>query len=1253
MTAVPNLNRGVLVGTAKLTLVGGANPGEGNLISGNTGSTGVEITCCGTSTNRILGNWIGTDATGTNALPNDTGVLVFSPDNAVGGTNTGDGNRIWFNSDRGVYVDVGALRVAILGNSIHANGNLGIDLDAGGVTLNDPGDPDTGSNNKQNFPVLDWALADTNANTLALIGSFNSASNSTFRIEFFDNAAADPTGYGEGRDFLGATNLTTDSAGNANFTFVVSPAPAIGHFITATATTTNGNTSEFSASTKVVPFDSVDLQIALTVSTNPASLALGFNYTNTIANNGPTNATSVLVTNFLPVGMSVVSSNASQGTVSTAPGLVIWSAGNLNYASNAVLVLTVFGGMTGPNTNTAVVASTESDHTTTNNTASFVSTLGLTDLAVTITDSPDPVIAGQTLTLVTTITNLGPDPATFVIANFTPIVSLVATSAVTSQGSAVWNGSSYDWNVGGIAVGGAATFTVIGIPTVTGTDSSYATAGEAEADQNLANNSTSASTTTDPGAGIFQLSAASFTVGEASGSLGITVLRNAGSSGTVTVDFFTADLDATAGADYAATNLTLTFTNGETFQVVSLPVLDDLAAECNEQFTVSLTNPTGGAHIFFVTNATVLIFDNELTASGGISLASRSTNGASGDNSSPFTLPSADGRFVAFQSYAENLVPNDGNGREDVFLYDLTNRTITLVSANAANTGSGNRIAFDPRISADGRFVAFYGESTNLVAGAMNPYGDIYLRDTIANTTRLISVHNGGTGPGNDNSYDLEMSPSGRFIVFESYATNIAVADLNGFNQDVFLRDTNSATCELISINAAGTGTANGGSYDCDVSGDGRYVAFESEASNLGPADTNGWNDVYVRDRTSATNFLCSKSTGGGSGNYASYDPVISSNGVVVLFYSYATNLVTGDTNDFQKIFAFNLTNQTVQLVTINTNGASGNDYSYNARISADGRYVAFESYASDLVANDINGTAGDIFIRDLVTGTTTLASVNCAGTGSGNSDSYVPAISADGRYVTFISVASDLAPGDFSGGYEQVFRHDRQTGTTVLVSQNNTTSNPGGSYSYYPEISANGGIVAFVSEAMDLTTNSYPVVPNAMFWDVNAAPAPSGNVNLFLAKTASAGALVEFTPLTYTLAITNLGTLASASRAAAIASPALARSPASRHRGRSARRRRPPWPRQLRRRTASDRLGRGTPGNDRAALGTRRPEPARAAPAPARSRHNASARKPPILPSAGGSAPPPESCRRLPRARLPQTRFRLARKPRWCRSKR
>ena len=1140
MTQIRNTDEGIYMVNARLTRIGGANSGEGNLISGNNLGSGIYIATSSCSNNVIQGNWIGTDATGTNAMANFIGILNYGPNNSIGGTNTGEGNRIWFNSRSGV-IAVSESGNTILGNSIYSNGILGIDLDDNGVTANDTGDGDTGPNGLQNFPIITFALTDTNANTLTVPGTFFGATNTTLRLEFFASPVADSTGYGEGRDFLGATNITTDGTGNASFSFETTPPPTTGYFLTATATATNGSTSEFSAATKVVPFDSVDVQVALTVSADPASIALGFNYTNTVINAGPTNATGIVVTNFLPAGISVVSSNATQGTVSTAPGLVIWNVGSLVYPGYATLVLSVNGGISGPNTNFATVVSTEPDHTLENNTNTVINTVGIADLVVTLDESPDPVIAGQALTFVTTVTNLGPDPATLVTAFFDGPSSLVITSTVASQGSNTPGGfSDSSWSVGSIAVGASATLTVIGIPTVTGIIGTTFDASPFEADPVSSNHVASAYTTVDPGAGIMQFSPLAYSLSENGGSVGVAVLRTAGGTGTVTVDLFTGDLTANAGSDYVATNLTLTFTNGETFQVVSLPVLDDLDPECNELFTVTLTNATGGALAIINTEATVTIFDNEAGDSGDITLASRSTNGASGDGGSYYeAFPSGDGRFVAFTSYASDLVTGDTNNEQDIFIINVTNGAISLVTANLSGTNSANEYSEMPRISTDGRFVAFVSYSTNLVAGVTNSYGNIYQRDTVAGITRLISVSTNGTTIGNDDAYDLEMTPDGRFIVFESWSTNLVMNDLNGFSVDVYLRDTNNATCELISVNGAGTGSANGESYDAAVSGNGRYVAIESEATDLGPADANGLNDVYVRDRNTASNYLCSVALGGGSGDSASFDPVISSNGVIVLFYSYATNLVTGDTSTFRKIFAYNTTNQTVQLVTISTNGSSPNDNSYDARISADGRYVAFECYASDLVANDLNGTGGDIFVRDLVAGTTTLISVNCEATGGGNSDSYLPALSDDGRYVAFNSIATDLLSGDFSGGYEQIFRHDRVTGQTVLVSQNTSATGPGTSYSYYAEISADGDIVAFISEATDLTTNSFVSSYNAMFWDAGAIAPPSSNVNLLLAKTASVGTLVEFTPLTYTLAITNLGTLAASSVVVTDALPA------------------------------------------------------------------------------------------------------------------
>jgi uncharacterized repeat protein (TIGR01451 family) len=279
-----------------------------------------------------------------------------------------------------------------------------------------------------------------------------------------------------------------------------------------------------------------------------------------------------------------------------------------------------------------------------------------------------------------------------------------------------------------------------------------------------------------------------------------------------------------------------------------------------------------------------------------------------------------------------------------------------------------------------------------------------------------------------------------------------------------------------------------------------------------------------VRDRVTGSNILCSAKmagTDGGSGD--SFDPLISADGRYVVFESTATNLVAGDTNNTTDIFAFDVLTRTIQLVSANTNGVPGNSFSFLSTITPDGHYAAFESQASDLVTNDSNGNWRDVFVRDLVAGTTTLVSANCNGTGSGNDYSYLPAISADGRYVAFESYAWDLAPGDFSAYVENVFRRDLLTGTTVLLSQNRVLTGGGNDYSYYTHISTNGSVVSFESDATDLIAEDANHNTDIFAWTATAvAPA----VNLVAAKSASTNQTVEGNDLTYTITVTNHGSL-------------------------------------------------------------------------------------------------------------------------------
>ena len=337
-----------------------------------------------------------------------------------------------------------------------------------------------------------------------------------------------------------------------------------------------------------------------------------------------------------------------------------------------------------------------------------------------------------------------------------------------------------------------------------------------------------------------------------------------------------------------------------------------------------------------------------------------------------------------------------------------------LVSANGAGTGSGNGFSFAPVMSADGRFVAFESLATDLVPDDANGDFDVFVRDLKTGTTTLVSANRAGTGSGNGFSFAPAISADGRFVAFESFATDLVADDDANADFDVFVRDLKTGTTTLISVNRAGGGSGNGFSSAPAISADGRLVAFESVAGDLVDNDTNGDIDVFVRDlKTDTTTLVSVNYAGTNSGNSQSRFPVFSADGRSVAFDSLAGDLVANDTNGSGDVFVRDLKTGTTTLVSVNRAGTdTGNNGSFARTISADGRFVLYESSASDLVVNDLNGHE-DVFVCDMKTGTTTLVSVNRAGTRSGNGFSTAPAISSDGRLVAFFSEASDLIAGD------------------------------------------------------------------------------------------------------------------------------------------------------------------------------------------------------------------------------------------------
>ena len=398
----------------------------------------------------------------------------------------------------------------------------------------------------------------------------------------------------------------------------------------------------------------------------------------------------------------------------------------------------------------------------------------------------------------------------------------------------------------------------------------------------------------------------------------------------------------------------------------------------------------------------------------------------------------------------------------------------TRVSVASDGTQS-NHDSYNPSISADGRFVAFESEATNLVSGDTNNFRDIFVHDRQTGQTTRVSVASDGT-QSNQHSYNPSISADGRYVAFESEATNLVSGDTNN-HRDIFVHDRQTGQTTRVSV-ASGGAQANDFSSNPSISADGRYVAFISVANNLvggntepppnNPAsgDTGVDHDVFVHDRQTGATTLVSVAMDGSEGG-ASEEVSISADGRYVAFWSWADNLVSGDTNKLPDIFVRDLqTNQTTR-VSVASDGTQANNFSFEPSISADGRYVAFMSWADNLVSGDTNGD-WDIFVHDRQTGATIRVSVATGG-GQAAGRSQSPSISADGRYVAFASSASNLVSGD-TNNHPDIFVHDRQTGVTMRVS---VASDGTQTYAFSsdPSISADGRYVAFGSEADNLVS--------------------------------------------------------------------------------------------------------------------------------------------------------------------------------------
>lgn len=497
-------------------------------------------------------------------------------------------------------------------------------------------------------------------------------------------------------------------------------------------------------------------------------------------------------------------------------------------------------------------------------------------------------------------------------------------------------------------------------------------------------------------------------------------------------------------------------------------------------------------------------------ASGTVSLASHisASSTTTGNNYAWEPVIGGDGSSVFYRSNASNLWPKDKNNAYDVFFYDVATGGVTLVSQRASNMAeeTPNNTSYlgqtEERVASDdGRWVVFQSNATDLSPGQVdtNSSPDVFLYDRATRFTTLVSRSSAAANiTSNRMSYDPAISADGRWIVFTSTSTNQVTGQTGDVadTEDVFLYDRLNGTVTLVSHRPGlPTTPASCCSGWASISADGNTVSYRSRATNLvtGQTDTNNEDDIFLWDRASNTSLLVSHASGAATtaGNGRSYPHVMSADGAWIAWESEATNLMSPFTNGNgvqSDVFLWERATDTTTLVShadgTPTQGA--NAYPGKFSISADGRYIAHNSAATDLVTGQ-TGNAGQVFVYDRTTGTNTLAShVPGSTTQGGNSFSDGPVISADGAVIVFETMATDLGTGiTDTNNTRDLWVHLRSTNTNVLVSHtsSSTTTTANGA-SLYPRIDQDGDAIVFQTAATNIAGSDSNGKTDVIFYD-------------------------------------------------------------------------------------------------------------------------------------------------------------------------
>jgi hypothetical protein len=505
---------------------------------------------------------------------------------------------------------------------------------------------------------------------------------------------------------------------------------------------------------------------------------------------------------------------------------------------------------------------------------------------------------------------------------------------------------------------------------------------------------------------------------------------SAPATGPVTFNFDVSDGTATAGSDYTDVSLVgvLSIPAGQTSLKISVPVTGDTTIEPDEYVNANISGIVGATLADGTAKGLIINDDNKMLVSGPFDPGA--SNGSNG-NAQAYPAISRDGRYVAFVSNATDLVAGGpGNGLNNIYVRD-TRTGVTVLATPAVDGGVANSGSFNPSLSADGRYLVFESDASNLVANDTNGVGDVFQRDLLLGTTVLVSVAANGSGPGNLASMNPAISADGLHVSFDSNASNLVAVDGNN-KVDVFVRDMQAGITRLVSVEEDGVSSAASGASDSSISGDGRYVVFTADA--LVPEDTWQYNDIYMRDMQLGVTTRISVAGNGGNPDSVSYTPVISENGRYVVFQSTSTNLggpVPVNLGAGQ-LYVRDVQAGTTKLVSYDTTGTKTLDtIASDPSISADGRFVSFRTM-SKATTDDVDSFA-DIFVRDLQANKTTLISKTWNGSSDTEETTGTSVISGDGHFVAFESSSPAMLPGD-GNGQGDVFRAEMTQDPTLPV---------------------------------------------------------------------------------------------------------------------------------------------------------------------------------------------------------------------------